>query len=149
MSTEFYGAVAGKPLLTGGGVTAFQSFGDQLRWNAQFHSLVVEGGFDEDGRSISVPLSGSNEMTVVFRRRLIWFLVEKGLLAEDFAQNLLSKYSDYFGSTLALVENRAPVRRLGLCGLVDGAHTSPGSAGEQTVRHFGEWEGSVQAESPR
>jgi len=29
-------------------------------------------------------------MTEVFRRRLIWLLVEKELLAEDFAQNLLS-----------------------------------------------------------
>ncbi len=68
--TEFYGATAGEPLLTGV-VTAFQSFGDQLRWNAHFHSPVVEGGFDEDGRFIPVPLSGLNEMTCISRARLM------------------------------------------------------------------------------
>jgi hypothetical protein len=87
--SEFYAAAAGKPLLTGV-VSAFQSFGDQLRWNAHFHSLVVEGGFDQAGRFIHVPLSGLDQMTEVFRRRLIWLLVEKDLLAEEFARNLLS-----------------------------------------------------------
>jgi hypothetical protein len=51
---------------------------------------VLEGGFDEAGRFIHVPLSGLKQMTEVFRRRLIWLLVEKNLLAEDFAQYLLS-----------------------------------------------------------
>jgi len=54
------------------------------------HCLVLEGGFDKEGRFILVPLSGLEQMTEVFRRRLIWLLVEKKLLAEDFAQNLLS-----------------------------------------------------------
>jgi hypothetical protein len=87
--SEFYAAATSKPLLTGV-VTAFQSFGDQLRWNAHFHSLVIEGGFDEAARFIHIPLSGLGPMTEVFRTRLIWLLVEKKLLAEDFAQNLLS-----------------------------------------------------------
>jgi hypothetical protein len=87
--SEFYAAAAAKTLLTGI-VTAFQSYGDLLRWNAHFHSLVVEGGFDETGRFIHVPLSDLGQMTEVFRRRLIWLLVEKKLLAEEFAQNLLS-----------------------------------------------------------
>ena len=52
-----------------------------MRWNAHFHSLVVEGGFDEAGRFIHVPLSGLDQMTEVFRRRLIWLLVEKDLLS--------------------------------------------------------------------
>lgn len=93
---EFYNAAAGKPLVTGI-VTAFQSFGDLLRWNAHFHSLVVEGGFDEDGTFIPVPLSGLDQMTEVFRRRLIWLLVEKGLLSEEFARDLLSWRNSGFG----------------------------------------------------
>ena len=51
---------------------------------------MLEGGFDEAGRFIHVPLSGLDQMTEVFRRRLIWPLVEKELLAEEFGRNLLS-----------------------------------------------------------
>lgn len=68
--SEFYNAAAGKPLLSGV-IAAHQTFGDQLRWNLHRHCLVLEGGFGEDGRFISVPLSGLNQMTEVFRRRLI------------------------------------------------------------------------------
>jgi len=87
--SAFYTAAAGKALLTRI-VTAFQSYGDLLRWNSHFHSLVVEGGFDEAGTFLSVPLSGLDQMTEVFRRSLIWLLVEKELLFEEFARNLLS-----------------------------------------------------------
>lgn len=104
-----------------GVVTAFQSFVDQLRWNAHFHSLVIEGGFDEAGRFIHIPLLGLKPMTEVFRRRLIWLLVEKKLLAEDFVRPPLSlkkiryepfkgkvlfhtKYSDYFKENVHLFD---------------------------------------------
>lgn len=87
--TEFYTAAASKPLLSGL-IAAHQTFGDQLRWNPHHHCLVLEGGFDEAGRFIHVPLSDLGQMTEVFRRRLVWLLVEKELLAEDFARNLLS-----------------------------------------------------------
>ena len=39
---------------------------------------------------ISVPLSGLKQMTKVYRRRLIWILVEKEFLSKEFARNLLS-----------------------------------------------------------
>ena len=87
--TEFYTAAAGRPLQSAV-IAAYQSFGDKLRWNPHHHCLVLERGFDEQGRFIRVPLSDVGQMTEVFRRRLIWLLVEKKLLAEDFAQNLLS-----------------------------------------------------------
>jgi hypothetical protein len=58
------------------GVIARQTFGDQVRWNPHQHCLVLEGGFDEAGRFIHVPLSGLDQMTDVFCRRLIWLLVE-------------------------------------------------------------------------
>ncbi|TVQ40382.1 MAG: IS91 family transposase [Spirochaetaceae bacterium] len=86
---ELYHEAAGRPLLTGI-VVAHQTFGDQLRWNPHHHCLVLEGGFDEAGTFIPVPLSGLDQMTEVFRRRLIWLLVQKKLLSEDFARNLLS-----------------------------------------------------------
>ena len=87
--SEFYAEAAGRSLLTGV-IAAHQTFGDQLRWNPHFHCLVLEGGFDEASTFVSVPLSGLQQMTEVFRWRLIWLLVEKDLLSEEFAQNLLS-----------------------------------------------------------
>jgi hypothetical protein len=51
---------------------------------------VLEGGFDKDGTFFSVPFSGLQAMTEVFSRHVIWLLVEKKLLSEDFAANLLS-----------------------------------------------------------
>ena len=42
------------------------------------------------GRFIHVPLSGLKQMTCGSRTRLIWFLVQKEILAEGFAENLLS-----------------------------------------------------------
>jgi hypothetical protein len=87
--TEFYAEAAGRSLLTGT-VIAHQTFGDQLRWNPHFHCLVLEGGFDEQGVFVSIPFSGLQAMTEVFRRRVTWLLVEKELLSEEFARNLLS-----------------------------------------------------------
>ena len=86
---EFFAEAASRPLLTGL-IIAHQSFGDQLRWNPRYHALVLEGGVGAEGAFVSVPLSGLQAMAEVFRRRVIWLLVEKDLLSEDFARNLLS-----------------------------------------------------------
>ena len=50
---------------------------------------MVEEGLDEHGTFIPVPLSGLDQMTEVFRRRLIRLLVEKELLSGEVARNLL------------------------------------------------------------
>jgi hypothetical protein len=50
----------------------------------------LEGDFDEEGTFVRAPLSGLDQVTVVFRRRLIRLLVEKELLSENFPPNLLS-----------------------------------------------------------
>ncbi|MEE8442050.1 MAG: transposase [Spirochaetia bacterium] len=65
--------------------------------NPHFHALVLEGGFDAEGTFVSVPFSGLQAMTEVFRRRVIYLLVEKQLLSEDFARNLLSWRNSGFG----------------------------------------------------
>jgi len=61
-----------------------------LRWNPHFHALVVEGGFDEGGTFVCVPFSGLQAMTEVVCRRVITLLVDRKLLSDDFAENLLS-----------------------------------------------------------
>jgi hypothetical protein len=64
--------------------------GDQLRWNPHFHAIVLEGGFDDEGTFFYIPFSGLQSMVEVFRRRVIKLLIERELLNEGFARNLLS-----------------------------------------------------------
>jgi hypothetical protein len=92
---DFYHEAAGRPLLTGM-VIAHQSFGDQLRFNPHFHAIVLEGGFDDEGTFFFIPFSGLQSMVEVFRRRVITLLVQRKLLNENFARNLLSwKHSGF------------------------------------------------------
>jgi hypothetical protein len=92
---EFYAEAAGRRLHTGM-VIAHQTFGDMLRWNPHFHAIVLEGGFDDEGTFFYIPFSGLHSMVEVFRRRVINLLVERELLNEGFARNLLSwKHSGF------------------------------------------------------
>jgi len=92
---EFYHEAAGRPVLTGT-VVPHQTFGDQLRFNPHFHAIVLEGGFDEEGAFFYIPFSELQSMVEVFPRGVIKLLVERALLNEDFARNLLSwKHSGF------------------------------------------------------
>ena len=56
----------------------------------------MDGGFDEEGTFFYIPFSGLRSMVEVFRGRVIRLLVERELLNEDFARNLLSwKHSGF------------------------------------------------------
>ena len=67
-----------------------------LRFNPHFHAIVLEGGFDDEGTFFYIPFSGLDAMVEVFRRRVVWLLVEKELLDEDFAIKLLGwKHSGF------------------------------------------------------
>jgi hypothetical protein len=92
---EFYAEAAGRPLMTGM-IVAHQTYGDMLRFNPHFDAIVLEGGFDDDGTFFYIPFSGLDAMVEVFRRRVVWLLVEKELLDEDFAIKLLGwKHSGF------------------------------------------------------
>jgi len=95
MVHEFYQEVAGTPIQTGM-VIAHQTFGDMMRFNPHYHAIIIEGGFDEGGRFVSIPFAGLQKMTEYFRRKVIWLFVEKELINEEFARNLLSwKHSGF------------------------------------------------------
>jgi hypothetical protein len=67
-----------------------------LRFNPHFHAIVLEGGFDDEGTFFFIPFSGLQSMVEVFRRRVITLLVQRELLNENFARNLLSwKHSGF------------------------------------------------------
>jgi len=55
-------------------VLAYQTSGEFLRWNPHFHCLVLEGGFDERGRFLHIPLGDIQRMSEYFRRVVIRLL---------------------------------------------------------------------------
>ena len=60
-----------------GVVIAHQTFGDMLRWNPHFHAIVLEGGFDEQGTFVYIPLGHLQAMTELLRRRVVALLVDQ------------------------------------------------------------------------
>ena len=66
------------------------TFGDMLRWNPHFHAIVLEGGFDDQGTFVYIPLGHLQAMTELLRRRVVALLVDQKLLDRRFARNMLS-----------------------------------------------------------
>ena len=95
MIVSYYSEITGKKIRTGI-VLAFQSFGDFLRFNSHYHGLILEGGFDEDGNFIHIPILDLTEMKECFRQLVVNHFKNRGLLAEKMARNLLSwKHSGF------------------------------------------------------
>jgi len=70
-------------------VLCFQSFGEFMRWNSHWHAIVLEGGFDENGNFIHTPFGNLQEMTECFRRGIIKLFLQRDLINQDMADNLL------------------------------------------------------------
>jgi hypothetical protein len=85
----FYRLAAGTPLLETASAVAFQPFGDFLRANAHWHAIVLEGGFDDDGRFLFLPIHDTQKLTETFRRAVLKLLMSKALITEEFASTLL------------------------------------------------------------
>jgi hypothetical protein len=51
---------------------------------------LIEGGFDEEGGFVYLPISNTSNMTELFRRKVIKYFEDNKLINSDFAQNLLS-----------------------------------------------------------
>jgi hypothetical protein len=84
---DFAAEAAGKPLRTAA-VVVFQTAGAFCRWNAHWHGLFLEGGFDAEGRFVHIPKVDLQKMSSCFRQRVIAFFVEHKLLDERQAKNM-------------------------------------------------------------
>ena len=89
MIQVYYNEASGKKIKTGM-ILSYQTSGDFARWNPHFHTLLIEGGFDNDGNFVYLPISSTVRMTELFRRLVIKHFQDKKLINDDFAQNLLS-----------------------------------------------------------
>jgi hypothetical protein len=85
---DFATAAAGKPIRTAA-VVVLQTAGAFSRWNPHWHSLFLEGGFDREGRFVHVPTVDLAKMSGCFRQRVIAFFLERKLLNERLARNML------------------------------------------------------------
>jgi hypothetical protein len=95
MIVEYCKMLTGKDIRTGI-VLAFQSYGDFLRFNPHFHSLILKGGFDEDDNLIHIPISDLEKMKKCLRKSVIKYFVNAKLRSPELAQNLLSwKHSGF------------------------------------------------------
>ena len=105
MIQDYYNEVSDKDITTGL-ILSYQTAGDFARWNCHWHGLLLEGGFDEKGDFIFLPISDTKQMTGLFRRKVIKLFEDKKLINQDFAKNLLSWKNSGFSidnSTLEIV----------------------------------------------
>jgi len=89
MIQSYYDEAANKKIETGM-LLSYQTSGDFARWNPHWHALLIEGGFDEEGKFVYLPISSTLPMTELFRKLVIKHFQEKKLINDKFAQNLLS-----------------------------------------------------------
>ena len=85
----YYDEASSKKIETGM-ILSYQTSGDFARWNHHFHTLLIEGGFDDKGNFVYLPISSTVRMTELFRRLVIKHFQDKKLINDDFTQNLLS-----------------------------------------------------------
>ena len=85
---DFTTEAAGKPTRLAA-VVVFQSSGSFCRFHPHWHSLFLEGGFDREDRFIHVPTVDLARMSRCFRQRVIAFFLERKLLNERLAKNML------------------------------------------------------------
>jgi hypothetical protein len=82
-----YGLV--RDFTTAAVVVVFQSSGQFARWNPHWHGLLLEGGLDRDGRFDHLPTVDLARMSACFRQRVIAFFLERKLLNERLAKNMV------------------------------------------------------------
>ena len=69
---------------------AYQTSGEFLRWNPHFHCLVLEGGFDERGKFVHIPLGDIQRMSEYFRRAILKLLLKRELISARIATSLIN-----------------------------------------------------------
>ena len=78
---------------------------DMNRANPHYHGIILEGGFDEDGNFVYLPVSDIKNMTELFRRLVIKFFKDKKLINDKFARNLLSWKNNGFSIDNSIIPN--------------------------------------------
>ncbi len=67
----------------------FQSSGSFYSFHPYWHSLLLEGGFDHEGRFFHIPTVDLAKMSACFRQLVVESYVERKLLNERLAGSML------------------------------------------------------------
>ena len=67
----YYDEAAGKHIQAAA-ILSYQSFGDMIRANPHYHGIILEGGFDEEGNFVYLPISDTQKMTELCGRSRHW-----------------------------------------------------------------------------
>ena len=112
---EYYNELS-KVKIKSGAVISYQTAGDVLRFNSHFHAIILEGGIDEDNNFHFLPINNLNNLTEVFRQKVVNLFVEKKLLNQQMANNLLSwKHSGFSIDNSVMILKSDDKARLNLC----------------------------------
>jgi len=63
ITNEYYNEASETPLKIGV-IISYQSFGIIMRPNPHFHTVILEGGIDNDGRFHSIPIKNTSDLAV-------------------------------------------------------------------------------------
>jgi hypothetical protein len=114
MMQRFYTQAASRPL-QGAAVIAYASAGDFVRWNPHLHALFLEGGFDDEGHFVHVPSLDLDKLSAYFRSAVIGFFLERRLINERLAKNMLDWTHSGFSVDLTVkIPATSPTARVSL-----------------------------------
>jgi|GEM_PF-5755547 len=66
-----------------------QTIGESTSWQLPWHSLVLEGGFEDYERSYFIQIGASNALQELWRKHASRFFLERGFLDEFLAVSML------------------------------------------------------------
>jgi hypothetical protein len=75
------------------------SAGEFAQWNRNPHAVLLEGGFDREGRSVHVPSLDLSKPSGYFCSCMVAFFLKRSSLNERLARNMLDRahggFSEY------------------------------------------------------
>jgi hypothetical protein len=87
--SSYFSEAAGTHITTGM-VSSLQTFGEYASWNPHWHTIVLEGGFDQWDRFVFIPLGASDELKELWRIRVVDFFCGQNFINTRLALNMLS-----------------------------------------------------------
>jgi hypothetical protein len=70
-------------------LSSHQPFSSFAVCNTHWHAIVQEGGFDRCDRFFFIPIGAGEELSELWRRKVVVLFLDKGVLNPDFARKLL------------------------------------------------------------
>lgn len=87
---ELMATAVGDPTFQPGMVAVVQTYGDRLDWHPHVHAMATRGGWDAEGRFVSMPFVSTVAAERLLRHKVIALLRDEELLSDERIELLLS-----------------------------------------------------------